>query len=155
MLKSGLHCAAQRVTDLQFPWENWERQSSSPGIQIGARSKQMMHPIPPQHAWHLISWLMEPISLMSLEQYARVREGSEKYLYLRWWLFFVSCKKERVTHLVLPDLYTMERPRFSLYLLFTIRSATAAVWYAVITGKRWLCNDFCYSFVVEPIVCAQ
>lgn len=154
MLKSGLHCTAPRVTDLQVPWENWEQHSSSPGIQIGARSKQMMHPIPPQHAWRLISWLMEPISLTSLEQYASVREGSEKYLELRLWLLF-SCKKEQTTHDVLPELYIMERPCFSLYPLFTIRSATAAVWYAVTTGKHWLCNDFCCSFVVEPTVCAQ
>lgn len=150
MLKSRLHCTALRITDLQFPWENWERHSSSPGIQIGARSKQMMHPIPPQHVWHLISWLMEPISLTSLEQYASVRGGSESI----WSLdcnFFSHARKNEQLMMSFQGFILC----FSLYPLFTIRSATAAGWYAVTTGKRWLCNDFCCSFVVEPTVCAQ
>lgn len=154
MFKSGramLYCSERNRST--GPLGKLRRHSSSPGIQIGARSKQMMHPIPAQHAWHSLSWLMELIPLMSLEQYASIREGWEEKLCLPL-EFFNSCKKEWLP-LSFQTFIPWNIPYSSLYSWLTTRSAGAGVWDSAASSKRWLCNDSCFSTVVKPIACAQ
>lgn len=114
MFKSGraaLYCSERNRSTA--PLGKLGRHSPSPGIQIGARSKQMVHPIPAQHAWHSLSWLMELISLMSLEQYASTGRHERRICTSHCNLFFFS--HARKTLAVLPELYTMEYSMLAVF----------------------------------------